>query len=141
MFSKPRPHRLVVQEAVRPPMFLVLFACLGLALLAGCSSDGAASPAANSGAPNQIVDPSQWSGMTARLTMASARFEFRYTKPDETLYKVHLSSTPDFSWDDYFNFATGPASPLVQDGPHEVWSAYDCGAALYWRVEAVGTGA
>jgi hypothetical protein len=127
-------------KAVRPPTFLTLLTFLGLVALSGCSSGDAASPAANAGAPNQIVDPSQWSGLTARLTMASARFEFRYAKPDETLYKVHLSSTPDFSWDDYFNFTAGAASPLVQDGPHEVWSAYDCGAALYWRVEAVATG-
>ena len=48
--------------------------------------------------------------------------------------------TPDFSWDIFYNFTTGPGSPLVQENPHSVWQGYDCGATLFWRLEAVNTG-
>ncbi len=74
------------------------------------------------------------------MTENSASFEFRYAKPEEGLYKVHLSTSSDFSWDVYFNFTTGPGSPLVQENPQRIWPGYDCGAVLYWRLEAVTTG-
>src|SRR2546427_3629357 len=98
-----------------------LFLLLAIVALAGCSSSETMPPGA-SGA-GQRIDPSQWSGVSARFTDASARFDFRYTGSPDTLYKAHLSTMSDFSWDVYFNFASAPESPMVQDNPHGTWAA------------------
>ncbi len=115
-----------------------LVVLLLVALAAAACSPGQPLSATTSD-PGQRIDPGQWSGVSARFTGTSARFDFRYANPAETLYKAHLSTLADFSWDVYFNFASGGSSPMVQDAPHGVWSVYDCGATLYWRLEAVST--
>ena len=121
----------------------VLVFLLAVVVSVGCSGPLSTATSAGESAqtgPAQRVDPAQWSAASARLTETSARFEFRYANPAETLYKVHLSTLADFSWDVYSNFISGSGSPLVQEGPHQIWQAYDCGATLYWRLEAVYTG-
>lgn len=115
-----------------------LVAVVLVALAVGACSPGQP-PSAAAGDPPQRIDPGQWSGVSPRFTGTSARFDFRYANPAETLYKAHLSTLPDFSWDVYFNFTSGSGSPMVQENPHGVWAVYDCGATLYWRLEAVNT--
>jgi len=107
------------------------------ALLVACSGDNG--PTASGGGNQPRVDPGRWSGVSGRLAQSSARFDFSYAGQDETLFKAHLSSTADFSWDVYFSFVAGPAAPLVQENPSGVWAGYACGATLYWRLEAVYT--
>ena len=34
----------------------------------------------------------------------------------------------------------GPGSPILQENPERIWPGYECGADLYWRLEAVNTG-
>ncbi|OGE25858.1 hypothetical protein A3C26_01930 [Candidatus Daviesbacteria bacterium RIFCSPHIGHO2_02_FULL_39_12] len=81
-----------------------------------------------------------FSNLNATLTQNSANFNFNYSNSAETLYKVHLSKTANFSSGVWWNFVTGSTSSLVNSNPASTWSDYACGKTYYWRVEAVWTG-
>lgn len=90
--------------------------------------------------PTPTPAPPVFSNLSAQLTNSSATFNFAYSKPSETLYKIHLSKSTAFSWGVWWNFVNGSASPLINTAPSATWSDYSCNQQFYWKVEAIYTG-
>lgn len=85
--------------------------------------------------PTPTPAAAAFTNMQANLQATNAWFTFNYSGPTSSLYRVHLSTYADMSWDVYLSFATGTNPPLVQSNPTQ-WDKYVCGRTLYWRVEA-----
>lgn len=76
-----------------------------------------------------------FSNLSATMVKNQATFNFTYSGPRSTLFRVDVSTIKDMSGDVYVDFAGGSKSPVVMNYPTK-WDKYNCGRTLYWKVKA-----